>query len=133
MSAWRVISPAAFFFPLQYFLLLCPPSVLISLCSSPPISHPSLLFHSRFRSSSILPATLSALSSEPSHFLPFQPFSFLPSTSSPISLAYCDFSWCVSSPSSKYCAIKWFENRLTPTVDLMRSPNTGVFCGHRSV
>ena len=82
---------------------------------------------------SLCNSTLSALSSEPSHFLPSNTFHFSHPPSLPSHSHIVIFSWCISNPSSKYCAIKWFANRLTLTVDLMRSLKTGAFCGHRSV
>lgn len=102
-----------FLLPLQYFLLLSLSSVLISLCTSlctsPPISYFSLLFYPHFLSSFLSEtrySMLSALSSAPSHFLPFQPFSFLSSTYSILLLPYTECSLCVSSLSSIYSAIK---------------------------
>lgn len=113
-------SPLPLFWSLRALLL---PSPIFLFCST-------LIFS---LSLSLCNSMLSALSSEPSHFLPFQPFSFLSSTYSPISLPYREFSLCVASLSSKYCAIKWLENRLPLTVDLMRSLKIRVHCGHRSV
>lgn len=116
------------------------PSCLPPLCSDL-----SVLYSSHFLSFFFVPliftpllfslqlySMLSALSSELSHFLPFQPFWFLSSKYS-ISHPYCEFSLCASSLSSKYCAIKWFENSLTLTDDLMKSLKTGLYCDHRSV
>lgn len=107
------LSLQSFFFSTPIFPTHLPLSVLISLCSTPPISYLSCLFHSfSLLSFFLCNSMLSALSSELSHFLPFQPFWFLSSKYS-ISHPYCEFSLCASNLSSKYCAIKWFENSLT--------------------
>lgn len=120
LSLQSLFSPSTPIFPSPL-----PSSVLIFSRSSPPISYLSLLFHPHFHSLQLY-STLSALSSAPSHFLPIQPFSFLSSTYSPILLPYCEFPLCVSSLSSTYCAIKWFQRRVMLAVDLMWSLETGV-------
>lgn len=125
------------FFPPFHFNISFPHlplSVLIFLCSTPPISYlsfSSTLIFTALHFSLQLDSTLSALSSQPSHFLAFQHVWFL-STKHSISHLLQILPVCLKLIVQILCT-KVDRDSLMLTDDLMRLLKTGLYPDNRSV